>query len=62
MSVRLSAKFDESIYPKAAIHLFKLIKGESKSLVHLTQNEAWEAISRQPGDPVNWLKSRGRIK
>jgi hypothetical protein len=62
MTVRLSANFDATIYPRAAIHLFKLVKGESQSLTHLTQDDAWETISRQPGNPLSWLKMRGGIR
>ncbi len=62
LSVRLSKRYDSAIYAKAAIHLFKMLNGENKSLRHLLQDDAWATISRQPGNPVNWLKMKGGIK
>lgn len=62
LTVRLSASFDATIYPKAAIHLFKFLTSEHQSLRHLPREEAWEMISRQPGNPVDWLRLRGGIR
>lgn len=62
LTVRLSASFGSTVYSQAAIHLFKFITGEHQSLRHLTQEEAWETISRQPGNPVNWLRMKGGIR
>jgi hypothetical protein len=61
-SVKLSNRFDSAVYPKAAIHLFRFAKGENQSLRHLSQDDAWEAISRQPGNPISWLKMKGGIR
>jgi hypothetical protein len=60
--VKLAKRFDSTVYPKAAIHLFKFVKGESKSLRHLPQDDTWETISRQPGNPVGWLKMKSGIR
>lgn len=62
LSVKLSERFEPTVYAKAAIHLFRLVRGESKSLCHLSQDEAWETISKQAGNPVNWLKMKGGIR
>lgn len=62
LSVRLSKKYDSTIYSKAAIHLFRLLKGENKSLCQLSQEDAWETIFRQPGNPVTWLTMKGGIR
>ena len=62
LTVKLSEQYGSTIYPKAAIHLFKFLKGENKSLRHLSREDAWETISRQPGNPVAWLRMKGGIK
>ena len=62
LSVTLSKKYDSTIYSKAAIHLFRLLKGENKALCHVSQQDAWESISLQPGNPVSWLTMKGGIK
>jgi hypothetical protein len=52
----LSQKYEPTLYAKAAIHLFKFLRGENKSLRHLTQQGAWESIAQQPENPIEWLK------
>jgi len=62
LTLRLSKRFDSAIYAKAAIHLFKFLAGEYKSLRPQPQDEAWDSISRLPGDPVAWLRSHGAVR
>lgn len=62
LSVQLSKRFDSTVYAKAAIHLFRVLREENKSLQHLPQQEAWEAISQQPGNAIVWLKMKGGIR
>jgi hypothetical protein len=54
LSVRLSKQLDATVYAKAAVHLFRVVRGENKSLRLLSQDDAWETISRQPGNTTTF--------
>ena len=45
----------------AARHLFGLLRGERRSLRHLPQPDAWDAIAAQPGDAREWLVMKGAV-
>jgi len=62
LSVRLATRFEPDVYAKAAIHLFKILSGKSQSLQKLSQDQAWECISTQPGNAIAWLKMKGAIR
>jgi hypothetical protein len=62
LSVKLFERFDSTVYSRAAIHLFKYLNGEGSSLRHLSQEDAWLAISKGPDDPIGWLKTNGGIR
>lgn len=59
---RLSERYDPAIFAKAAIHLWKLLRGEAQSLRGLSQDEAWERIAKQPGDAISWVCHRAGVQ
>jgi hypothetical protein len=61
LTVRLASKHDPSLFAQAAVHLCKLLKGEVRSLRGMSQDEAWETISQQPGDAIGWICMRGGL-
>jgi hypothetical protein len=62
LTKRLLEKYADDLYLKAAVHLFKFLRGETRSLQQLSQDEAWEEIARQPGSPLNWITMKGGLQ
>jgi hypothetical protein len=61
LTKRLSEKYADDLYLKGAIHLFKLVRGDTKSLQQRSQDDAWEEIARLPGSPLDWIIVKGGL-
>lgn len=61
LTQRLIERFSPQLYPKAAVHIANLAKGNTQPLSHLSQEKAWEELEQQPGDAVEWICVRGGL-
>jgi hypothetical protein len=57
----LARRYPPGVYSQAARHLFGRLRDERRSLRHLSQREAWDAIAAQPGDACAWLIMKGAV-